>query len=206
MNAKFYGQKLEYPQSEYIVQPWYNQFVVYKWKEYSKEAPLSVSSVNPQYYNNIKSTLLWIFNFVAILVLVSWIADSSFISNLSKPIKISLVIILVCFELWLLGIAKWWCHYLLRLFVLNLGLFKLRVHNFRVLGFIGLGLLMTYFPFTICIYTGLMTILVAYYGKDQSQTKSIKLYLVIFYTLLLLNYSYWYQFSIYLNDVHSVVI
>ena len=51
-----------------------------------------------------------------------------------------------------------------------------------------------------------MTILVAYYGKDQSETSSVKLYLVIFYTLLLLNYSYWYQYAIYLNDVPSVVI
>lgn len=117
-----------------------------------------------------------------------------------------MVIIAICFELWMLGIARWWCHYLLRLFVLNLGLFKLKVNNLYVLSYLGVGLLLTYFPFTICIYTGAMTILVAYYGKDQEETRSIKLFLVIFYTLLLLNYSYWYQFVIYLNDIPSIII
>ena len=162
--------------------------------------------MNPEYYNSVKVNLLYLFNFVLLVVLVAWLADSHFISSLSTPMKISLSIIVICFELWLLGIAKWWCHYILRLLILNLGLFKLKVNNWRVLSYIGIGLLMTYFPFTICIYTGIITILVAYYGKDQSETESIKLYLVIFYTILLLNYSYWYQFSIYLNDVPSMVI
>ena len=162
--------------------------------------------MNPEYYNSVKVNLLYLFNFVLLVVLVAWLADSHFISSLSTPMKISLSFIVICFELWLLGIAKWWCHYILRLLILNLGLFKLKVNNWRVLSYIGIGLLMTYFPFTICIYTGIITILVAYYGKDQSETESIKLYLVIFYTILLLNYSYWYQFSIYLNDVPSMVI
>ena len=52
--------------------------------------------------------------------------------------------------------------------ILNLGLFKLKVNNLRVLSYIGIGLIMTYFPFTICIYTGVITILIAFYGKDQS--------------------------------------
>ena len=151
-------------------------------------------------------TLLYVFNFVLLVVAVAWIADQTFLSQLSKPIKISMAIIAICFELWMLGIARWWCHYFLRLLVLNLGLFKLKVNNLTVLSYIGVGLLFTYFPFTICIYTGAMTILVAYYGKDQEETRSIKLFLVIFYTLLLLNYSYWYQFVIYLHDIPSIVI
>ena len=38
IHAKFSFRKSEYSQSEYIIEPWYNQFVVFNWKDYSKEA------------------------------------------------------------------------------------------------------------------------------------------------------------------------
>lgn len=90
--------------------------------------------------------------------------------------------------------------------MLNLGLFKLKVHNFKVLAFIAVGIVMTYFPFTLLLYTGVITIFVVYYGKDQSETASVKLFLVIFYSLLLLNYYYLFKFALYLNDIPSVII
>lgn len=75
---------------------------------------------------------------------------------------------MLCAELSLMGIWRYGFHWLARLLFLNLGLIKLRVNNFKILAYMGIGLLMTYFPFTLCIYNGCMTILVAYYGRDQS--------------------------------------
>ena len=43
-----------------------------------------------------------------------------------------------------------------------------RLTFFKVMAFMAGGAFLGYFPFTLLIYTGLMTILVAYYGKDQS--------------------------------------
>lgn len=34
----------------------------------------------------------------------------------------------------------------------------------------------------------------------------MKLFLVVFYTLMLLNYSHWYRYLLYLNDVPALVI
>lgn len=90
--------------------------------------------------------------------------------------------------------------------VLNLGLLKLKVNNLKVIMYMLGGAVMSYLPFTFLIYIGLMTILVAYYGKDQSETISVKTFLVIFYTIFLLNYSYWYQYVMYLNDIPSFII
>ncbi len=79
-----------------------------------------------------------------------------------------MTIVFSCIELSLLGVGASIFHYIARVFVLNMGLFKLKVNNFKVIGSITIGLLVTYFPFTLVIYTGLVTILVVYYGKDQS--------------------------------------
>ena len=82
----------------------------------------------------------------------------------------------------------------------------MKVNNFKVLGYMLVGLFLAYFPITLVIYTGTMVILVAYYGKDEKEAISIKLYLVIFYTFLFFNYSYWYEYAIYLNDIHAIII
>ena len=37
-----------------------------------------------------------------------------------------------------------------------------------MLAYFGVGLIMTFFPLSLCIYVGMMTILVVYYGKEQS--------------------------------------
>lgn len=137
---------------------------------------------------------------------MAWLADSSFFSDLRTPVKLSVAVVAICVELALLGVARNIAIYVARLFVLNLGLFKLKVNNLKVLTYLCVGAVMAYFPFTLLIYTGVMTILLAYYGKDQSETRSVKTFLIIFNTLFLLNYSYWYQYVMYLNDIPSIVI
>jgi hypothetical protein len=206
LKAKFSFKKTDFSQSEYTVEPWYRHFVVYKWKAAGGSSEVSVKSVNPDFYQGVQTSLMYIFNFVLLVVLVAWLADSSFITELSPPLKLALTGVAICLELSLLGIWAWGFHFVARLLVFNLGLLKLRVNNFKVIAYLGAGLLMTYFPLTRCIYNGLITILVVYYGKDQPETRSVKLYLAIFYTLLLMNYSYWYQYVLYLNDIPSLII
>ena len=71
--------------------------MVYKWTEISKLNQVTVSSVNPEYYLGIKSSLFYIFNFVLLVVLVAYMADSKFITELPNPVKLSLACMLVCF-------------------------------------------------------------------------------------------------------------
>lgn len=128
----------------------------------------TATSVDPEYYQVINSYLLYAFNFVLLIVLVAWLADNSFITDLSTPIKISLSVVVVCTELALLGLKSEIFHHIARIFILNLGLFKLKVHNFTVIGFILLGLVLTYFPVTLLIYIGIIPIMLTYYGRGQS--------------------------------------
>lgn len=76
--------------------------------------------------------------------------------------------ILICIELSLFGIGDKLTLLVARVMVLNLGLLKMKVSNFKVIAFVAVGLVLAYFPFTLLIYTGFITILMAYYGKDQS--------------------------------------
>ena len=99
---------------------------------------------------------------------MAWLADSTFLTELPTPIKLSLVCVLISSELYLFDIYPSVFRYVTRLFILNLGLMKLRVNNFKILAYMALGLIMLYFPLTLCVYVGIMTILVVYYGKDQS--------------------------------------
>ena len=153
-----------------MVEPWYNQFVVFRWEKNGLSTPLesSVVSVNSDYYTQVINYLLLFFNFVVLVVLVAWLADSTFLQELSTPVKMSLTIILICLELSLFDIFNEATLLIARVMVLNLGLLKMKVNNFKVIAFTAVGLIFGYFPFTLLIYTGLMTILVAYYGKDQS--------------------------------------
>jgi|JI6StandDraft_1071083.scaffolds.fasta_scaffold59632_3 hypothetical protein len=128
----------------------------------------SVTTINSDYYAQVHSYLLLGFNFVLLVILVAWLADSSFIHELSTSVKLALVGILICIELSLFGIMSEGTLLIGRIMVLNLGLLKMKVNNFKVMAFMAGGAFLGYFPFTLLIYTGLMTILVAYYGKDQS--------------------------------------
>ena len=107
------------------------------------------------------------YNFILAIVLVAWIADSTFIRELPIPIKISLVCAVISTEMYLFDIVPGLGRYFARLFILNMGLMKLRVNNFKVLASMGLGLLMLYMPLTLCVYVGIMAILVVYYGVYQ---------------------------------------
>lgn len=128
----------------------------------------SVTTINSDYYAQVHGYLLLGFNFVLLVVLVAWLADSSFIRELSTSVKTTLVCILICIELSLFGVMSEGTLLIGRIMVLNLGLLKMKVNNFKVMAFMAVGAILGYFPFTLLIYTGLMTILVAYYGKDQS--------------------------------------
>lgn len=205
INAAFTFQKSNLSLSEYLVESKYNQFVVYRWMEDAKEGTV-IQSINTEYYQQIKMYILYGFNFVLIVVLAFWLEDHSFINNLPTPVKFSLAMATICIELTLFGIFSNAFHFLARLFILNLGLCRFKVNNFKIIGIFFAGLVLTYFSFTTLLYTAIMIILIAYYGKDQSETRSVKFFLVIFYTLLLLNYSYWYQYSIQLNDLPSIII
>ena len=122
--------------------------------------------MDPENYTAIRSYFTYGFNFVLLVILVAWIADHHFLSEQLKPVKLCLGLIVVCMELYLLDINREWSLYLLRILVLNIGLLRLRVNNFKVMVYFGLGLFLVYFEVTLLFYSGLMLVLFAYYRRS----------------------------------------
>lgn len=179
--------------------------MVFKWTT-NVDSETTIQTINPDYFKSTDLDLLYILNFILLMLLVAWLADSKFIKELRTPMKLLLASLLVCLELLKLGLLTGLVHLLARVLVLNVGLIKMKVNNWRVLGMMLVGMVVGYFPIALLIYTGVMIILVVYYGRDATDTRGIKLYLVIFYTLLFFNYSYWFEYAIYINDIHPIII
>ena len=112
--------------------------------------------------------MLFVLNGVVVLVLIAWLIDSSFVNDLSFTLKMMLALIVVCFELSRWGAGQHIFFGLGKILVLNLGFVKLNVKNLKALMIMALGLVMCIFPLSMCIYTGIVTILLAYYGREQS--------------------------------------
>ena len=53
---------------------------MYKWKEYSKEGTVTVTSVDSEYYTAVNESLWYLLNFVLLAVFVAWMADGQFVS------------------------------------------------------------------------------------------------------------------------------
>ncbi len=68
-------------------------------------------------------------------------------------------------ELYLFDINKELSLYLLRILILNIGLLRVKVNNFKVIAYFGAGLILSYFDGTRLFYTGLMLVLLTYYRR-----------------------------------------
>jgi hypothetical protein len=79
IKAVFAFHNQTYGQSEYVVEPQYNQFVVYKWWHSGSNQP-TVTSLNSAYYHEVNNYILYGFNFILLVVFVAWLGDSSFFS------------------------------------------------------------------------------------------------------------------------------
>ena len=188
-----------------MVVPSYQQFVIYKWGDF-KSGRTKVYAPNTENYKNISSYFTYGFNFILLLILVAYIADNSFLAEQSTPTKLCLGFIVALMELWLLDVYSPICLYLCRLFVLSIGLVRLRVNNFKVMAFFGLGLFLTYFQATVPLFIAVVLVLLLYYGKGQSESAEVQRYLVLFYTILLLNHLYVYNYVYLLNDFRNLAI
>jgi hypothetical protein len=96
--------------------------------------------------------------------------------------------------------------YFTRVFVLNIGLLRIQVNNFKVLAIIAIGLISTYFEIIFPLYVIAVLILMYYYGRAQAESKDIQIYILALYILMLFNHIYLYQNFYQLNDFRNVVI
>ncbi len=81
-----------------------NQFVLYKWGDFDEQLT-QVYFPNTENYKIIRFYFVYGVNFVLLVVLVAWIADSTFLAEQSLPSKICLAFILLLLEFWLLEIC-----------------------------------------------------------------------------------------------------
>jgi hypothetical protein len=79
-------------ESRLIVQPWFSQFVIYKWGE---TGDIKVMYPNPENFRTINFYFLYGFNFLLLVILVAWIADTTFLKEQTTPVKLCLASIVV---------------------------------------------------------------------------------------------------------------